>query len=79
MAMPKASVNENRTFSVRHDNVRRTGQRFSMKSIWDFERPQYLAHRLFWRRMTLPHARHQSASLGVERASLPFDRHWATS
>lgn len=58
MAVPETSMDENHTFSVRQDNIRRAGQRPSMKSIWDFKRLQYLAHRPLWSRMTLPHARH---------------------
>jgi hypothetical protein len=58
MAVPETSMDENHALSIRQDNIRRAGQRPSMKSIWDFERPQYLAHCLLWGRMTLPHARH---------------------
>jgi hypothetical protein len=77
MAMPETPMDENNALPARHDDIGCTRKGLSVKSIWDFKRPKYLAHRLLWSRMTLPHARHQSASLRVNRIGSFFVFHRA--
>lgn len=65
--MPETPMDENNAPTARHDYIGCAGKRLSMKSIRDFKRSKYPAYGQLWSRMTLPHARHQSASLGDNR------------